>query len=511
VATFAASFATGPTFDEERRVAAVRRAATLLRNVASSGAGALRGPAASGAVDDLGPYGVLPGFVSAWLGEVLRSLHLVDTLTALRFGFLIITALAPWALFAVLERGLGARVALLGAVLLLSVPRWLHGAGVALEPVVVASLWLLVLAAYFRSLPSPVTERRGEARRRFRLAAVLFGVTLGVGFAVDRATLWVLPVVLIHHAATRGRSSLGELRRGRAPIPLALLLAVPVAPVFLVLCEPRIWRGGASAAAWLFAGLGPSIEPAAYGGRAVTPKDVPGFYGAEWLLSTVPVVLLLLAAAGAFFWARDWWRRRREAGRGEAGRGSACRLGVLALIVAGAILLGPALAPRVFVRFPPRAEAFLPLVAAFAAVALDRLANRIVGSARAPWLGAAAAVAALGTACIGLPTAGASFNLVAGGTGGAVVRRRFPVGDGSELAVLARSIDSLRFARVSVQATDVPKGYFGLLHQVERMKTKVESPRGASPGELIIVRGDKGGAVAKVTHWGGVIWQMSKR
>jgi hypothetical protein len=506
VATFIASFLTGPTFDEERRIAAVRRAGTLLRAVATSGPAALRSATATGSYEDLSPYGVLPGLVSAWLGDLFARLHVVDTLTGLRFGFLLVTATAPWALYAIVERARGARIALLSAAFLLAMPRWLHGAAVALEPVVVTSLWLLLLAAYFRSFPPSLAERRAGGRRRFRLAAALFGVLFGVGVAISRATLWVLPVVVIHHIVAGRGETRGRLRAG-APIPLALLLAVPIAPILLVLCEPRLWRGGAAAAAWLFASLGPTIEPLAYGGQTVTAKNVPPFYGVEWLCFTVPILVLLVSLAGAFVEIREWWRNRRAPKNVEGARG----LGVLAVVVLLAVVFGHVLTPRVFVRFPPRAEALLPLIAVFAAVGVVHMATKVVGSARAPWASAGAAAVAFAAACVGLPTAGASFNLIAGGTGGAVVRRRLPVGDGSELAVLARPIDALRFGRVSVQAQEVPKTYFGLLNQVGRLKTKVDPPRGSSPGQIVIVRGDKGGAVAKVSHWGGVVWQMSKR
>jgi hypothetical protein len=88
--------------------------------------------------------------------------------------------------------------------------------------------------------------------------------------------------------------------------------------------------------------------------------------------------------------------------------------------------------------------------------------------------------------CVRLSTAGASFSLTVGGTRGAMAGKTWPVGDGSELAVLARAIDKLRLPGVSLRASDVPKNYFAVLSSLGRLTTRVELNVGA--GDLVLCK-----------------------
>jgi hypothetical protein len=503
--TVAGSVATGPCFDEERRIAATHHAIDLVRAVTVSGPSAFAAATAQGIYNELSSFGVQAGLISGWLGEVLVRAHLLDGLTGSRLGWLLITGLAPGAVYFIVEASRGARVAALAACLLVAMPRWMHAANAAREAAIVASSWLLVIAAYVRSLTPTRVERRGRQRSRFRWVAALFAVALGLGAATDLATLWVLPLVVAHYFWVHRRRLWEALRRGRAPLPAVFLWAIVISPGVLVLASPQLWQGGAaSAASWFFAPLAPTIEPLVYRGPVVSVRDVPVGYAAHFLAATIPVAMLLLASVGAVVLVKDALAVRR-ATRVRDTRG----LGALSLFVTLAVVLGPMVTPRVFTLFPPRVEGLLPFVAIMGAIGLERLATRVVGDGHATWAVLGSALIAMGIGLSGLPTASAAFNVLSRGTKGAIASRTWTVGDGSEVAVLAGAIDSLGARSLSVQSSEVPRSYWALLVQTGRIRTRVDGARGA--GDLVVTRGARPGALATVSRGGATLWSLTRR
>lgn len=504
--TVSASLVTGPTFDEERRVNAVRHAIELVHAIADYGPSTMVSSSARAIYEELTPFGVLPGLVSAWVVEALARPGVLDRLVAARLGWLLITGLAPAAVYFIVEASRGARVGVVAACLLMAMPRWTHAAAVAHEHAVVASIWLLAVAAYVRGLPHGVSRRRDGTAPRRSPARPLFGIVVGLGLATDVATLWVLPLIVAHYWTLRGAETRLAFRRGRAPLPTAFLWLLGLGPLALALGAPQLWRGGAAGAAeWLFAPAAPTIEPAVYlGAPVIALRDVPPGYALRWLLATLPVASLVLFVAGAAVLFLDFRASRRGVRpRDRTG------LGLLVAFAGLASVVGPALAPRNFTLFPPRIEAVLPYVAVASAVALDRLAIRLVGERRGAFAAMAAAAAFLAVGLVGLPTASASFGLLAGGTRGAVRSRMWTVGDGSEVAVLARALDSLGVPRVTIDSSDVPRGYWAMLGQVGRVRVHVEL--GRSPSGLAVVRGERSGAIATVSAGGATLWSLVKR
>jgi hypothetical protein len=502
VLTVAASHAVGPAFDEEPRVIAVRRATDLFRLVASGGPRAFFDDAARPVYRELAAFGVAPGLLSGWLGEVLSRIHVIDRLVGARLGWLAFTGLAPGALFLIVRKHRGPRVGALAAALLLAVPRWIHAAALGREPAVVASIWLVLLALYVEGLPAP-RPRGAPPRRSRRWPFVLFGAFLGFGMAVDFAALWVVPLVLVHFALVQGRRARRAVARGRLPVPAGFLPALLLAPVALVVAAPPLWAGGADAAAWLLSPLEPVVEPALYRGPIVSAQDVPPGFAAHWLVATTPAWLVLLAVAGAvvlFLDARDV--RRRLAPRDPT------RLGVLVALVVGSVLLGAFFTPGVFVRFPPRAEAALPFLVALAAIALDRLTTKVVGSELAVRIESPLAVIAVAITAANLPTGGASFSTLVGGPGGAQKAHVWSVGDGSEVASLARNLDALATERLPLSAPDVPRSYWALLNQTKRLRTRIDLGPDAA---LSITRGEHAKhPLATVTRDKAVLWSLSR-
>jgi hypothetical protein len=501
----AASRVTGPTFDEERRLAAVGRATELIRGVADFGPMALGSSSAQAVYEEIAPFGAVPALVSGWPGEVLAAAKLLDRLVAARLGWLLITGLAPAAVFYLVARSKGPRVAALSACILLSIPRWIHAAAVARESAIVGSIWLIALALYVQSMPPPLRARRRGEKARFRLAGVAFAVVIGLGASTSLATLWVLPLVLVHAAFVHSRRLRRFVRRGLLPVPAGVLLAILIAPVTLVAAAPSLWRGGgAHVAQWLLVPLSPSIEPLLYrGGPVVSPRDVPAGYALRWLVATTPSLILLLALAGTVVLIMAF-RSNRGTDRDPYA------LGILLLLAVAAAVVGPALTPAVLTRFPPRIEAALPFIAIAAAIPVERAAVRFAGEARSVFAVLAAGFVFLTYGLVGLPTASASFGLFGGGTARAVEGRMWTVGDGSEVAALAIAIDRLGMPRLAVDAPDVARTYWAVLERVGRLRTHVEPGRGG-PLAVSVHRGADPNAIATVSRDGAQLWSLAKR
>ncbi len=500
--TFAASRVTGPAFDEIRRIEGAHRAVDLARAVSDFGPGALVSSSAEAIYDVLAPHGVLPGVLSGWLGEVFRRLGIVDRLTATRFGWLLITGLAPLWLYFIVGKSRGSRLGALSAAFLVATPRWLHGAGTARDGAVLGSIWLCLLALYVRSLPEPASG--DEGKRRAAQNAVLFAVALGISTSVSFATLWVLPLIVAHFWLLHREAALRSFRAGRALVPAAFLWALLLCPGIVLATTPQLWRGNAGQTVdWLFAPLAPSVDPIEYRGAPVTLEAVPRFYGLHWFFATTPVLLLAFALGGAFLLVRG-----ALVGRGTSRSPDPEGLGLLACVAAAAFVLGLPLTPNVLLRFPPRVEAALPLVAAASAVGFDAVATRIVGAGRRGRVEVASALALLSLCLVGLPTAGASFGLLGGGPRPPVRASAFAIGDGSEVAALAPAIDGLGAPRLAIDAPDVPRNYWAVLSGVGRLRTRVES---APQAPLAVLRGTTAGAVATVTRWGVPLWSLVRR
>ena len=506
VLTLAASRVTGPTFDEERRFNAVRRATQLIRAVTGYGPSALGSSSAEAMYDEMQPFGPLPTIISGWFGEVLARAGLLNRVVAARLGWLLLTGLAPGALYFIALRSRGPRVAALSACALFAMPRWVHAAAAAREPAVVASIWMILLALYVQSLPPSSAERRRRMGLRFRCAAVAFAVALGVGVSTTLATLWVLPLIVVHALIARPRGLRAGLRNGVFPLPMGILLVVLLAPLAMLAVTPTLWRAnGGHVAEWLLSPLTPAIEPLLYrGGPVVSPRDVPGGYALRWLIATTPALLLVLALLCAGVVAADFTVRRR------LGRRDDTALGVLLVLGVFAIVFGPAVTPIVLMRFPPRVEAALPFVAIAVAITVDRIASRAAGEARAVFAVLPAALLFVAYGLVAVPTASASFGLFGGGTARAVASNMWTIGDGSEVAPIAAAIDRLGMPTISVNSAEVPHTYWSTLERAGRIRTHVEP--GVSGGlTLTLARGKQPDAIATVTREGAALWSLARR
>jgi hypothetical protein len=155
-------------------------------------------------------------------------------------------------------------------------------------------------------------------------------------------------------------------------------------------------------------------------------------------------------------------------------------------------------------------ELALPFLALATTVGLERING---------WIGGAAARAGIAMVCgawllaawVGVRALGSYFSPLVGGPGRVLASRALPVGDGSELALLAPTIDALGRPQVSVAADPaLPPSYFVALRELGRVRTAIVIvPRGR-PAEFTLARGGAEGSVGRVEAGGAVLWALSR-
>jgi hypothetical protein len=495
----AVSRQTGPAFGELGGLASIEAHTDLIRRIAAGRLSELWRPEHRPALES----GVLV-LTGAWSKLSLGRIGVLDPLTAMRLPGLMLGALAPLSLYLAVRPSRGRRVALTAAALCLLVPRFSHAVVVADEAALAASAGCLVMAAHVRAL-GPAAPGGAGAKRTLAWA-VLGAAALGFGLSLSLGVLWLLPVLLTHFAWARRASVRRLLRQGRLPIPALVLAALPIAPLVLVAFEPALWRASPAAVARFFlAPLEPTVVRTEIGGAVVDRLPVPGALSLHWLLHAVPFSVLALALFGLGVAAHALLARRFASG--------SCRpppdrhaLGALGAIGLGGGLVGFWLMPDVLTTFPPRVITLVPFLALCAAIGVDRLATWVHWPALRPVFLGCVMVALATPALTQAATASASASPITGG--GRSARRVLPVGDGSELAVLARAIDALGKPSVTLAAPpEVPAELWARLLHTGRLRTRVTLDR---QGELSLSRGRSSGAiVAQVRRDGALVWTLA--
>jgi hypothetical protein len=314
---------------------AIERADGCVRTVAERGMGAwqaavCRGMGARPLAPLLGAWGRL---------SVGRAGHLPLAL-AERWPWLLLAALAPLAVFALVSRVHGQRLGALAAAWLLLLPGYTLGvAGIAAD-VLLGPCWLLALAPYAVWLGA-----RERAARRRALALVALGCGAAVAFALRAA--WVLPLMIAHYAFSHAALVTRLARRGRAPLPSATLAALLASAAACVAFDPALWHSDPpQAMVVLFA------EPLA--GSSAHPA--PGMALWIWLLGGLGLLGLAWRALGRRFASGELRPARDPSGTGA----------LIACGLVGAYALGGTEA----------ALPFLAIAAALGASTLSQLAVR---------------------------------------------------------------------------------------------------------------------------------------
>lgn len=482
ISVLAASAVTGPAFEEVPRLAAVDAAQPLIRRIADQGPSALWSADGAHSLSRLGTPFTFFSLLGAWASLSLGRLGIFDLITAARLPLLLVSALAPVALFAMLRPRWGDRAGILCAVALLCTPRFLHEAAVTSTSIFLTSIALLV-AAFGQA------ARSGPRRLRHTLGACL---TLALGAAHSLAVLWIVLALLLAHWARsiRWRRS----GPGFSGAPAWLLPGLAAIPAGMLLLNPALWKSGSvGIARFALSPLAVSVSPTWYLGTLVQAPPLPGAYPALWLLWTTPLAMLVAAALALPLLLRT------------PGLGAGWRAGPVADLSALALLgLCSALMPSLLLRFPFFLGLALPLIAVAFVWTLITLEPRVPRVARA--VAPAVVVLAALPGLLELPTAGAGFGVLSGGTATVLTARALDSGDGSELASIVPAVDALGHEQLSVTLpARVPKGYFDRLHDSKRMRTRITA-RG--PNANATLSAGPGPAAAAVTRDGAVLWRL---
>jgi hypothetical protein len=504
------SSVTGPAFDEIARIAAVERMGVVITRVAAEGVGALLHPQARSGFGEVEGGNVLAPLIAAWSKLSLGRIGLLDRLTSVRLPWLALGALVPACTFLIVGPSRGPLVALVAALLLLGMPRFVHGAAIGSEAIAIAGLWLAVLACYLRSLGPARPLARGPSPRR--LCWAIFGAALlAFSVAVSFAALFLLPILLAHFFFARFAAARRLLRRGRLAVPALAGFAAIFVPLAVFVLNPPLWGISApQAARWLLAPLSPDVVPVLHRARTVSAVSPPTLgYALDWLVFTLPSVVLVAALVGLVAIAHRALGRRFASGRLRPPRDRHA-LGALAVIGLGAVLLGPALAPAPLLRFPPRVELALPFVAMAAALGLEALGSLVLEGRRWLFYAAPVVVCALVLSSIAPATQGASYAPLLGGARTVQGSRIFAGGDGSELASFAPAIDGLGRATLELQTNEAPPELWRVLVEMQRLRTTIVAAA-ADRGAAELVRGPLPGraGLARVRRDGAVLWTLA--
>lgn len=231
---------------------------------------------------------------------------LLPAIDAFRAPTWLVTAAAV-ALLYLFGLRLHGRTAGLGAALLyLTLPRLFFHGQLACFDAGIATLWLFVVYAYYRSL-----DHAGWG--------LLAGPLLGLALA-GKHNAWFLPPLLLVHYLVVVRPDLSLRPLVLPRIPLAFVSMALLAPAVFVGLWPWLWF---EPIAHLREYVGFHVHHAYYNieylGRNLARPPLPGSYPFVMTLFTVPAVTLALACGGAAWGLRTW--AARTLGGWRSGRG----------------------------------------------------------------------------------------------------------------------------------------------------------------------------------------------
>ncbi len=148
---------------------------------------------------------------------------------AFRFPGMLMGGLALWATWIFGLRAFNARVGLVAAVLLALMPRVFYHAHLDCFDVPVVTMWVLVLYAYWRSTSGSLGW------------AVATGVLWGLALETKHNAWFVPFLVVTHFALSRGGDIVGDVKRGKFPLPMALVMMAVLGPLIFWALWPWMW------------------------------------------------------------------------------------------------------------------------------------------------------------------------------------------------------------------------------------------------------------------------------
>lgn len=488
----AVSHATGPAFEELGRLANVEALEPTVLEIAARGPVALTNPDSRAAFSECSAdhTPTLLALAGAWSVRSVARLGMMDPLTSARLPWLAICATMPALLFVWVHLARQKSVALAAAGVLLAMPPFLHGAAVTRPALVTAASWMAIATA-------SAAARRSNGRRR-TLCLLGVGFTAAIAGALGSGALSALALVTLHDWLSNPRRTVRLARAGAVALPSAVLVGALAAPIGWLGLAPEHW--GAPTIELIRAGLAPlapSIAPTVFAGQTARDLPVPGGYAGVWLACATPLAIGLAALIGLGLGVHRGLARHFASGRRRPPRDPVA-LGTWVFLGIAASVVGPLLAIRPLVVFPPRIETALPFVAIAAALGASFVGERILGPRGHAVAWAVAGV--VGVFALRDPgTLSAAYDGVVGPR--TIQRLRLlPVGDGSELGRLAHASGEL-----SVRSSEVPEGYWLALARAG-IPTSIVAD---SSAPYALTRGaDPRPAIARVERSGAVLWSI---
>ncbi|HEY4158491.1 MAG TPA: glycosyltransferase family 39 protein, partial [Polyangiaceae bacterium] len=226
----------------------------------------------------IGNRPLLP-LLGAWSKLSIGRIGILEPIVSERLPWLFFGALAPMFVFALVRRVQGTRTAALAAAWLLALPGFTAGVATAQPEALLACSWLLALAPYAAWLAA-----REPNARNYALGLLALGSLAAVGFVL--AAAWVVPLMALHYALTRGKLAQRMMRSGHLPLPTAAFVCGVGVVCACVLFDPNLWHSDPpKTIVALFA------APA---GPTASPRRVPEL--TPW------IAVVALAGALAFAW-----------------------------------------------------------------------------------------------------------------------------------------------------------------------------------------------------------------
>jgi 4-amino-4-deoxy-L-arabinose transferase-like glycosyltransferase len=256
-----------------------------------------------------------------------RELHwFSEQGTAYRFPGMMVSALGVAVVYLWGKHMLGRAAGLVAALLFAFLPQPFYHAHLAAFDMPVAAVWLVTTYAYWRSL-----VRGGVA---WPIATgVLYGLLLDT-----KHNSWLLPGALVGHLVLiRGTALLSEIRRGRVPVPSALVSMLVIGPLVLYALWPWLWFDtGQRLAGWVAFHMGHEYYNMEFLGRTYWKPPMPLGYAWVLTVASVPAITLALFVLGLGNTAQ-----LRIRGQLEASRSSAELLWLVCLLLSYAPWLSP--------------------------------------------------------------------------------------------------------------------------------------------------------------------------
>ncbi|HSQ68194.1 MAG TPA: glycosyltransferase family 39 protein [Polyangiaceae bacterium] len=154
-----------------------------------------------------------------------------DASTAFRFPTMCFAGVGVWVTYLFGARAYSRPAGLLAAALFALMPRVFYNAHLACFDVPIATMWLLSIYVYWRSIQE---GGLGWAL----LAGVTYGLTLDT-----KHNSWILPAVFVTHAFwVQRKDILSDVRRGQFRAPLSVVSMLVIGPIVFVAMWPWLWN-----------------------------------------------------------------------------------------------------------------------------------------------------------------------------------------------------------------------------------------------------------------------------